>query len=229
MGDPLTPTTTWGGRYDHSRVGSIMIWPGPNRFGGTMRFFEGPNDRFYAYRQAVAEYPYPYTITRRAKPLSLQIGTGVEFSIGEVTESGVGFRFQLTPTLRRDRLIIGTTSMGGPQYAVRTAHYLVTRAPYTTGKVQVWKPNGNTNTIHTVTGYDNRTPAGLNGTISLVHPRLVHVYTVFSPGSGTPINMSWSAARMRKIDFRFLPEPAGAVLLLSGLAMLAGMYRLRRL
>jgi len=229
MGEPLTPTTTWGGRYDHSRGGSIMIWPGKNRFGGTMRFFEGPNSRYYAFRPAGGvNYHYPYTSTFPAKPLSKQIGTGVEFSIGEVTEATVGFRFQLTPTYRRDRLIIGTTSMGGPQYAVRTAHYLITRAPYTTGKIQVWEPNGNTSTIHTATGYDNRTPTGLNGNISLVHPRLVHAYTVFPPGSGKPIKMSWSSARPRKIDFRFLPEPAGTVLLLSGLAMLAGVHRLRR-
>ena len=229
MGNPLTPTTTWGGRYDHSRGGSIMIWPGPNRFGGTMRFFEGPNIRYYAYRpQGGPGYPYLYTITFPAKPLSKQIGTGVEFSIGEVTETYVGFRFQLTRPYYRDRLIIGTTSMGGPQYAVRTAHYLVTRAPYTTGKVQIWEPNGDTNTIQTATGYDNRTPAGLNGNISLVHPRLVHAYTVFPPGSGEPITMSWSAARARKIDFRFLPEPHVLSTFAAGIGALWLLRRLRR-
>ena len=69
MGDPLTPTTTWGGRYDHSRGGSIMIWPGKNRFGGTMRFFEGPNHRYHAYLRGGPGYSYTYTITFRAKPL----------------------------------------------------------------------------------------------------------------------------------------------------------------
>jgi hypothetical protein len=42
-----------------------------------------------------------------------------------------------------------------------------------------------------------------------------------------PIRMYWSSSRMRKIDFRMLPEPQGMALLVSGLAMLAGLYRLR--
>ncbi len=33
---------------------------------------------------------------------------------------------------------------------------------------------------------------------------------------------------MRKIDFRFLPEPAAVAMLAAGFAMLAGLYRLRR-
>jgi hypothetical protein len=70
MYDPVTPTTTWGGRYDASRGGSIMIWPGNNRFGGTMRFFEGPNARFY--QLITIEGPYSTATSR--KPLSQQIG-----------------------------------------------------------------------------------------------------------------------------------------------------------
>ncbi len=224
MGNPVTPTTTWDGRYDHSRGGSIMIWPGSRRFGGTMRFFDGPNSQYY---RLITTYSFS-TLTIPAKPLSQQLGTGVEFTIGEVTEPYVGFRYRLTKPYHNNRLIIGTTTMGGAEYYVRENHYLNTRAPYTTGMVQIWEPNGNTNTIQTATGYDNRTPEGLNGTISLVHPRLVHVYTVFPASSGKAIEMSWSMARTRKIDFRFLPEPAGIALLVSGLAMLAGVYRLRR-
>jgi hypothetical protein len=225
MGNPLTPTTTWGGRYDHSRGGSIMIWPGQNRFGGTLRFFEGPNDRFYE----LITIDGPYTsVTFPPMPLSQQLGTGVEMVIGEVELVSQGFGYRLTEPFHIDRLIVGTTSMGRPEYYVRTANYLITRAPYTTGMAQVWQPNGNTNTLQTATGYDNRTPEGLNGNISLVHPRLVHAYKVFPPSSGWPILMSWSSARMRKIDFRFLPEPAGVAVLLSGSATLAGLYRLRR-
>jgi hypothetical protein len=41
------------------------------------------------------------------------------------------------------------------------------------------------------------------------------------------IEMLWSSARMKKIGFVFLPEPRGIALLASGLAMLAGLYRLR--
>jgi len=151
----------------------------------------------------------------------------VEMQIGEVELTSRGYGYRLTDPFHIDRLIVGTTSMGGPEYYVKTINYLVTRAPYTTGMARIWEPNGNTNTLQTATGYDNRTVAGLNGNISLVHPRLVHVYTVFPPSSGKPIALTWSSARMRKIDFRFLPEPAGIALLVSALVALVGLNRLR--
>jgi hypothetical protein len=46
-GDPVTPTTTFDGRYDFSRAQSINVTPGPRRFGGTFRLFYGPNAGFY--------------------------------------------------------------------------------------------------------------------------------------------------------------------------------------
>jgi hypothetical protein len=48
-GSPLTPTTTFGGRYDDDRGGSIHVQPGPNRFGGTFRLFYGPNAGWYQW------------------------------------------------------------------------------------------------------------------------------------------------------------------------------------
>jgi len=42
LGSPLTPTTTFSGRYDISRGGSINVTPGPRRFGGTFRLFFAP-------------------------------------------------------------------------------------------------------------------------------------------------------------------------------------------
>ena len=49
LGNPVTPTTTFDGRYDMSRGGSIHVTPGPRRFGGTFRLFYGPNAGFYVY------------------------------------------------------------------------------------------------------------------------------------------------------------------------------------
>jgi hypothetical protein len=46
-GNPVTPTTTFGGLYDMSRGGSITVTPGPRRFGGTFRMFHGPNAGWY--------------------------------------------------------------------------------------------------------------------------------------------------------------------------------------
>jgi hypothetical protein len=48
-GNPVTATTTFDGRYDFSRAGSINVTPGPRRFGGTFRLFYGPNAGFYQY------------------------------------------------------------------------------------------------------------------------------------------------------------------------------------
>ena len=48
-GSPVTPTTTFDGRYDMSRGGSITVTPGPRRFGGTFRLFHGPNARWEQY------------------------------------------------------------------------------------------------------------------------------------------------------------------------------------
>jgi hypothetical protein len=48
-GNPVTPTTTFDGRYDMSRGGSITVTPGPRRFGGTLRLFHGPNAGWYQY------------------------------------------------------------------------------------------------------------------------------------------------------------------------------------
>jgi hypothetical protein len=49
LGRPVTPTTTFSGRYDYTRAGSINVTPGPRRFGGTFRLFYGPNAGFYQY------------------------------------------------------------------------------------------------------------------------------------------------------------------------------------
>ena len=235
-------TTQFGGRYYASRGGSIMIEPGPNRFGGTMRFFSGPNARFYQ----LITISGPWTsVTFPPAPLSVQVPSSVEFEIGEVSAnpSSRGYRYRLTEPNHVNRLITGMTPGGGActqvtappngtgmcAYYQKTAQYLVTRAPYTTGMIEAWQPNGNTNTIQTATGYDNRTAMGLNGTVSMVHPRLFHAYTMF-PSSNPPkaVVMNWSSSRMRKIDFRFLPEPAGFAMLAAGFITLAGLYRLRR-
>jgi len=242
-------TTQFGGEYTRSRGGSIMIWPGGNRFGGTMRFFGGPNARFY--QRITITQPNVTTVTFPPAPISVQIGTGVPFTIGSVSiaPSSVGLRYRLTNPYNAYRLVVGNTVPGGAQcsppgspsaavrpptntgcqYYRKTAKYMLTRVPYTTGMAQAWQPNGNTNTIQTLSGYDNRTSMGLNGTVSMVHPRLVHTYTRNqSVNPNNPVLMTWSSARSRKIDFRFLPEPAGVAMLAVGFATLAGLYRLRR-
>jgi hypothetical protein len=243
-GNDCPGTTQFGGRYYASRGGSIMIWPGPNRFGGTMRFLVGENAHYYQLITISGPWT-SVTFPPGRVPTSQQIGTGVEFTVGEVEAPlySRGYRYRLTEPDHINRLITGMTPSGGDCTAVtappngtgkcaydqKTAQYMTTRAPYTTGTAQGWQPNGNTNTIQTATGYDNRTTMGLNGTVSMVHPRLIHTYLI-SPSASPPepIRMSWSSSRMRKIDFRFAPEPTGIAMLAAGFVTLAGLYRLRR-
>jgi hypothetical protein len=238
VGASCPGTTQFNGYYRYNRGGSIMIWPGANRFGGTMRWFSGPNARFYQ----LITIDGPFTsATFPPVPLSQQTASSSETLVGEVRAiaSSRGLRYQLTEPYHLERRVIGNTPGGGActsigggpdcRYIKKTAQYLATRAPYTTGMIQAWEPNGNTNTIQTVTGYDNRTAMGLNGTVSMVHPRITHSYLIDrSIDPNKPIRMAWSSSRMRKIDFRMLPEPAGIAMLAVGFATLAGLYHLRR-
>jgi hypothetical protein len=121
----------------------------------------------------------------------------------------------------------------GCYYYVNVANYLITRAAYTTGHISNWDVFG-TSSFQTETGYDNRyidpSSGGLKGVVSMVHPRLFTAYLVESPAgpSGGAINRTWGSARLRRMDFHFLPEPAGITMLAAGFVTLAGLYRIRR-
>ena len=113
-------TTRFSGLYTASRGGSIMISPGSKRFGGTMRFFDGPNASFYQLHSISS--PYRSTNISYPAPTSQQIGTGVEFEVGEVIRGGgsrylqqgrFGDQYRLTYPFNTQRLIFGTTSLGG--------------------------------------------------------------------------------------------------------------------
>jgi hypothetical protein len=219
-GEPVTPTTTWDGRYDFSRAGSIMVTPGPNRFGGTMQFFYGPNHRYYQ----VITFDYPI-ISKAYGPGQPSIPSTHESQVSEFVVGRQVDRYRMT-YLGSQRITTGTPSAPGGYY-VQRAQYISTIVPFTTGMITGWQPVGNTNTIHTLTGYDNRTPAGLYGIISLVRPRLVHTYiTPHDPNE--PIRKGRSLLRTWQMDFYFLPEPGGSVMLAAGLVALAGLCRLRR-
>jgi len=238
------------GRYQAKRGGSMMIVPGVNRFGGTIRMLSGPNDR--SEQRITYTTPYVTTVYWENTPLSQQAGvTKGEAIVGSNRVSKIpGIRFRLTQPDANYRQVLGNLTPGGSvacslatqmslavrpptnagcKYYTKQAIYMATDAPYTTGMAQAWAPVGNTNTLQTTTGYDNRTPAGLNGTISMVQPSLTHTYrTSRSVIPDNPIAMSWSSARMAKMDFRFMPEPAGVAMLAAGFVTLAGLYRLRR-
>jgi hypothetical protein len=282
--NPGTPadcpgTTHFGstGPYQKSRANSIMITPGPNKFGGTLRYFSGPGAA--RLQRITATSPFETTVCIQTgrktpagggadcqgdTPISQVLAatrvtkTGTTAYAAEVPTAYIGeiwyskypyLRYRKTDLDKVYRKLIGDTTAGGApcsppgsaaagvrpptdpgcKYYTRQAIYISTAGVYTTGMAQVWAPIGNTNTIQTTTGYDNRTALGLNGTISIVHPRMNHAYrTSRSVIPNNPIVMSWSSARLRKMDFYFMPEPAGIAMLAAGFVTLAGLYRLRR-
>ncbi len=234
-GDPVTPTTTFDGRYDFRRAGSIMITPGPNRFGGTMQFFYGPNHRFYQFNTIFSVYA-----SKAYGNGPPAISTDHESHVGEFVIGRQMDRYWLT-TFGYQRYLIGSTPGGGfctmtsatpggaplCEYYLLNVQYISTIVPFTTGMITGYQPLGYTTTVHTLTGYDNRTPAGLNGMISLVRPRLVQRYLV----PWVPNEPPWkttSSLSTWQIDFHFLPEPGGSAMMAAGVVALAGLYRRRR-
>jgi hypothetical protein len=216
-GQPTTPTTTFNGNYDFSRSGSIMITPGANRFGGTMKFFYGPNNQLH--QTITISSPYTSRI-RYALPYST-ITTIHHSLVGSNVIGPRGYRYRYTCPL------CFRVTTGGPSYRdyKQIVQRISTLAPWTTGVAAITADGGVT--MGSARGYDNRTPNGLNGVISLVRPRLVHSYVV-PHDPNLPIVKARSFAQIWQMDIHFLPEPGGAVLLGAGLLTLVGLYRFRR-
>jgi hypothetical protein len=221
-GDPVTPTTTFDGRYDFNRAGSIMITPGPNRFGGTMQFFYGPNQRYYQLTTITSVY-----ITRGYGAGQPAISTDHESQVGEFVIGRQMGHYRFT-TFGYVRMTTGngTPYSPGDDYMWHT-QYVSTIVPFTTGMITGYQRVGLTTTIHTLTGYDNRTPNGLSGVISLVRPRLVHTY-LDHPLPSYPIVGGSRRISSWRIDFHFMPEPGSTVMMAAGVVVLAGLYRRRR-
>jgi hypothetical protein len=195
-GNPVTPTTTFSGRYDFSRAGSIVVTPGPNRFGGTLQFFYGPNHR--SYQRITASPPY---ISKAYGPGQPPIPSTHESQVGEFVSGNPMDRYRMTHS-GQYRQTLGATPSGGPEYYLQQILRLSTIVPFTTGMITAWNPAGATNTIHTLTGYDNRSYDG-GGVISLVRPRLVHSY-VIPHDSNQPIRMIESSVKTWQMRFNFV-------------------------
>ena len=184
-----------GGNYDFSRAGSIMITPGANRFGGTMHFFYGPNHTRYRY----GVYFSPYISKAYGRQTDVR-DPAADTHLGDV-QFGGGFNIYRMTQYGQQRSTSGSQYSPGDDYVIRARNFY-TLAPFTTGMVTAWQPFGNTNTVFTLTGYDNRTPNGLSGVISLVRPRLVHTYKI-PPDPNDPTAMTSASASAWQMKFHF--------------------------
>jgi hypothetical protein len=93
---------------------------------------------------------------------------------------------------------------------------------WTTGRVQVVASDSYFNTEITRSGYDNRTPLG-QGNIQLVSPHIAHW-----DFATLPLDRATGAIAILNIEIRFVPEPKGWLMLVSGIGMLGVIYRRQR-
>ncbi len=274
-GNPTTPTTTFGGRYDFDRAGSINITPGPNRFAGTMRLIYRPASSFY-------QYIYKYSPLNYKAYGSFKCERGgvdcnyLDTEIGETTTSGMVTRFLLnvkgtgTGLGNNDNTAKATTPpisgglaptpSGNASFITAKNYYLHQINPWTTGFVSVYnylsgpqvtpqlqgydKSLGGTDITITHVGYSAMWNSDLSTVtwsyptfkqylssvmrvVSLIRPRLVHVYQKpLDPGD--PIIMNNHLAELWTMKVFFVPEPAAVVMMGAGIAGLLGLYRIRR-
>jgi hypothetical protein len=222
-GDPTSPTTAFSGVYDFSRSGFITIIPGKNRFGGTMKFFDGPNHSYYQSITASSPYLFVGIGGRRG---GMTGGSRLHYSY--VGDFGAGrriYRYLMTPSGQYKSYY--HTSGSSYSYYTQIEQEVSTIAPWTTGTIQVGVAGGTSTQTLTLAGYDNRTSNGVSGVLSLIRPRLVHGYLVTSDPI-LPVVKTRSFAEIWQIKIHYLPEPVGIAMLAAGFAALAGVYRLRK-
>jgi hypothetical protein len=162
LGNPLTPTTTFDGRYDMSRGGSIHVTPGPRRFGGTFRLFYGPNAGSYQYIYYFSpvlykRYGYYFCLDDGIFDCTpnthvSEVGTTAIYSANWflLTENGKAKATTPTTPYGSDRTPYGNASfIAGPRRYLNLIH------PWTTGFASVQNPIGSPNIITPqAQGYD---------------------------------------------------------------------------
>ena len=146
-GDPVTPTTTFSGRYDLSRAGSINVTPGPRRFGGTFRLFYGPNAGFYQYIDYFSPAIY------KAYGDYICLDEGMFDCTKDTFMSSIG---DTTAWYQMTRYLLNVTGTGtGAGKKANTAKATTPTTPY--GKVPT--PYGNASFI-----------TGMDRYLNLIHP-----------------------------------------------------------
>ena len=223
--DPTFMTTQFGNNYAFGRAGSISVTPGPNRFGGTMRYFWGENARGYRF---VTNVPPCCEQSNFAAWRTGSDAYGVPTGMIDVTEYDDmflgGTYIAIVGTRNHTYLTTGGSAM---DLITRMTYAPRSTAAWTTGAIRVFQSGGLYVSSIEITGYDNRTENRELGTLSLVTPWLTHMY--LAPYNELdPVEASFHSARVNKIRVTFLPEPGGLILLGAGILCLVGAFRLRR-
>jgi hypothetical protein len=281
-GEP-TPnaTTTFSGRYDFTRAGSINVTPGPNRFGGTMNFFYRPAAFWYQYIFVGDPNFYKaYGSFRCQNPPGATCTADASSGIGDVTSSGMVTRFLLNvagtgtgtmaPSTHKNQAKATTTGTpngttrtpdGNASFIVAKNFYLHTIQPWTTGFASAYNKlskyfvrpqeqgydtslggaditvthiytsamlNTTLNAVTYTTATFKQYMRGVHRVVSMVRPRVKHVYQKPLDPTTDPITSNYQSAQAWTLKVYFLPEPTGMLLLGTGIAGLLGLSRIRR-
>ena len=222
---PGFTTTQFDNKYAFARFGSIKITPGPNRFGGTMRYFWGLDARWYWILTATSpccSRGYAHNYRTGKGPYGSPTGMLDSTEYSPQIIGGTHARTQ--GTIHHTYLTTGGSAMNA---ITRMEQYVNTTAPWTTGTLEVFQSGGFYISRAVVAGYDNRTENRELGTMSLVVPWLAHQYiTSFNPTD--PVASPWHNTAINQVRVNFMPEPGGILLMSAGVLGLVGVYRLRR-
>jgi hypothetical protein len=161
-GYPVTATTTFGGAFDKNRAGSAKLTPGPNRFGGTIKFIFDPSSIFKQkirtltgyYSKATGSFYCQATAGSGpgARNGPLQPCASSDLSkVGVIGSSGMVSRKKYTSL----GYVPIMTTMGVNALTYK-AYYLSTFAPWTTGMIYAQNPLNYKNQKFTQTGYDKK-------------------------------------------------------------------------
>jgi hypothetical protein len=136
-------TTPHSGQFAFSRNGYLKIDPGPNRFGGTMRYLYAPTSSYYQYISYFNPLFFKGYGSFGCTKMGVDCTEGFETELGETTSSGMVSRFLLATPIYTNPS--GTSMFGRTQYrkisyppVVSKNYYLHLNAPFTTGKVSAY-------------------------------------------------------------------------------------------
>lgn len=229
----VTSTTKSGNNYAFDRAGKMVITPGVNRFGGTMRIFFGPDYNYHGLAVALGGSGYAdYRWNAIRARSNAGTGTGGAFGPNAPYRNSRGYASSDPQSLGQAQSYGSTqqthtafTTGGGLPLKYQFWAFS-TLVPFSTGMAVITQQEAPDTTVATWTGSDNRTPAGMSGMISLVQPLQFHNYRE-SVGGGavlSPYHTAW----MRRVQITLLPEPGAVALLGIGIVAMGGLYRARK-